>query len=112
MPAIGDEDIRRLDIAVNNAFCVSGIQCVSNLNRQTEQNFCLHRLSADALFQRFAIQKLHGDECFARYARQFHKSCRCSDDSARRRLGFALETAQGLRVFGHSSGRNLRATNR
>ena len=35
MPALGDEDVRRLDVAMDDAFGVSGIQRIGNLDRQT-----------------------------------------------------------------------------
>ena len=36
--AIGNEDIRRLDIAVNDAFRVRGIQRIGNLDRQVDSS--------------------------------------------------------------------------
>ena len=65
MASLGDENICRFDVAVNDALCVSGIQSVRNLNRQAEQNIRLQRFSADTMLQRRAVQKLHGDECLA-----------------------------------------------
>ena len=38
MAALGDKNVRRLDIAVNDSFGVGGIQRVGNLNGQSEQN--------------------------------------------------------------------------
>ncbi len=61
--ALGDEDVRGLDVAVDDAFGMRGVECIGNLNRQTEQNIVLERFSGDAMLQRHAVQKLHGDEC-------------------------------------------------
>src|SRR5271157_1110959 len=41
---------------------MSGVECVGNLDRQTEQNICLDGLSGDAILQRHALQKLHDNE--------------------------------------------------
>ena len=48
MPPISDKNIGRLDVPVNDAFRVSGVQSIGNLNSQSEQNFRLDGLSADA----------------------------------------------------------------
>jgi len=41
VPAFGDKDIRRLDIAVNDSLRMRGIQPVGNLNRKGEHAFVL-----------------------------------------------------------------------
>ena len=43
VPALGDEDVGGLDVAVDDAFAVRGVQRVGNLDRQTEQNVGLQR---------------------------------------------------------------------
>ena len=40
-PALGDEDVRRLDVAVHDAFGMRCIECVGYLDCQTEQHICL-----------------------------------------------------------------------
>ena len=62
MPALGDKDVARLDVAVNDPFGMRGIQCIGNLNSQSEQDFGLDGPSRDAMLQGHAVQKLHGDE--------------------------------------------------
>jgi hypothetical protein len=57
--ALGDEDVRRLDVAMNDSFGMSGVERVGNLNRQIEQNIGLDGFSGDAMLQRHAVQKLH-----------------------------------------------------
>jgi hypothetical protein len=63
--ALGHKDVRRLDVAVNNAFCVCGVKCIGNLNRERHHDFCVHRLSCNPVLQRQPVEKLHGDERFA-----------------------------------------------
>ncbi len=59
---LGDEDIPRLDVAMNNAFAVGSIQPVGNLNRQTQQRVGIQGPSRDAMHQGHAVQKFHDDE--------------------------------------------------
>ena len=62
MAALGDEDVGRLDVAVDDAFCVSCVERVGNLDGQGENSLGFHRRPVDAMLQRHAVQKLHGDE--------------------------------------------------
>jgi len=59
--ACGNEDVRRLDVAMNDTFGVGGVERVSDVNRQTEQNIGVEGLSGDAIFQCHPVQKLHND---------------------------------------------------
>ena len=43
MTAIGNEDVRRFDIAMDDAFAVRGVERVGHLNREREQPLLLHR---------------------------------------------------------------------
>ena len=43
MPALGDEDVRGLDVAMNDAFGVRGIQRVGNLDGQVESSVSISR---------------------------------------------------------------------
>ncbi len=83
---LGHENIGGLDVAVNDALRVRGIQCVRDLDRQTQQNIGFNGFSGDAMLQRHAIQKLHGDEWAAHLARRFHGWCRCWDGSGQKQL--------------------------
>ena len=62
LPARGDEDIRRLDVAVDDPLRVGRIQAICNLNRQVQQLIRLKRLAFDAVFKGLSFQQLHGDE--------------------------------------------------
>jgi len=63
--AFGDEDVRRLDVAVNNAFRVGRIERVGDFNRQVHQRVIVHRTGADGMLEREAVQELHRDEGMA-----------------------------------------------
>ncbi len=47
MPAIADDDIRRLDVGMHDASDVRGVQRPGNLDAQFEQEFERNRLSVD-----------------------------------------------------------------
>ncbi len=65
MSSLSNKDIRRLDIAVNDAFAVRRVQRVRNLDRPRQRSFEIQRPSRNAVLQRDAIKKFHGDECLA-----------------------------------------------
>ena len=62
MSTLGDEDVRRFHVPVDDALAVSGIECISNLNGQREQRLQFHRSLANHVLQRHAIHVLHGDK--------------------------------------------------
>jgi hypothetical protein len=59
------EDIRGLDVAVNDTFRVRGVQSIGHVNRDGQQTFKLHRTASDDVFQSLAVEIFHGDEGFA-----------------------------------------------
>ena len=62
VPALGDKDVGRFDVAVDNALRMRGVQSLGNLRRKRKQGFVIQRLSRNQRLQRHAIQKLHGNE--------------------------------------------------
>src|ERR1700691_520120 len=62
MSAVADKNIRRFDVAMNDAPCVGRVERVGDLNGQWEQNIYFQRTAGDAMFQSQAINELHGDE--------------------------------------------------
>ena len=56
VPALGHKNIRRLDVAVNDALRVRRVQPIRNLNAQIEQRLQIHRPPADPMLQRHAVQ--------------------------------------------------------
>src|SRR5437868_6948314 len=62
MPAISDEDVCRLDIAVHDAFRVGGIERVRNIDRERHQQIEVERTVADQVFESLPLEILHGDE--------------------------------------------------
>ena len=56
------ENIRRLDVAMNDAFGVCHVQGIGNFDGEIEQQFEFQRSASDAVFQCRAFQKFHHDE--------------------------------------------------
>src|ERR1039458_7775993 len=104
MATPGNEDVGGLDVAVDNAFCMCGVEPVCNLNGESKEQFGFQWPTANAMLQGQPVQKLHGDERFAVLVVNFVDGadvwmieCRCC-------LGFALKAAECLRVFGYVIG--------
>ena len=60
--APGHKIIGRLDVAVDDAFCMSGVESVCNFAGDLEDALQIHRAAVDEMFQRVAIEKFHGDK--------------------------------------------------
>ena len=58
----GDEDIRRLDVAMSDALRMSRVEPVGGLDSDFEQRVCLYRVALDEVVERLAFQHLHGNE--------------------------------------------------
>src|SRR6202167_930274 len=59
MPAFGHEDVRGLDVPVDNTSAVSSIERIRNLNSQQQYLIDRHRLAANSMLQSHPLQKLH-----------------------------------------------------
>src|SRR5580658_7222870 len=62
MTTLGDKDVRRLDVAVDDSFSMRGIEGIGNLDGKRENQFRFQRMPADAVLQRHAVEILHDDE--------------------------------------------------
>ncbi len=95
------KDIGRLDVAVDDACGVGSIQSIGDLNRQTEQNIRLNRLSRDALLQSDAVQEFHDDISAAVLFADIVNGADVGMVECRRRLGLAPKAFKCLRVACH-----------
>jgi len=94
----GDKNIGGLDIAVDDAFGMRGVERIGNLNRQAEQNIRLDRPSGNAMLQRYPVQKLHGDERLPILLPNVINRADVGMIECGRGLSFTLKTGEGLRV--------------
>src|SRR5208282_6433596 len=60
--ALGDEYVGRLDVAMDDAFRVSGVERVGNFDGEVEEQIELERAAANAVLERRALHVFHGDE--------------------------------------------------
>jgi hypothetical protein len=60
--ALGDENIRRFDVAVDDTLFVCCVERVSHLYAQLQQQIHRQRLAPDTMFERLPFEMLHHDE--------------------------------------------------
>jgi hypothetical protein len=101
MSALGHEDIRRLDVAMNDAFRVRRIERIRDLNGQRQSHIGFHRTPRDPVLQRHPVQKLHGDESLPMLIVNLVDRADIGMVQRGSGLSFPLEAGQGLRIFGN-----------
>jgi hypothetical protein len=89
--ALSDKDIGRLDVPVDDAFCVGCVERVRNLDSQRQDQLGFHRSPIDAMLQSQPIQKFHGNERFAMLVVNFVDGADVGMVQCRGSLCFALE---------------------
>ena len=107
LPAFGDENVRRLDVAVHDFLGVRGIKRIGDFDGQGEQGLGVHGLARDAVLQRDPVEKLHGDEGLAVLLANVVNGADVGMIQGGSGLGLALEAGQGLRVAGDFLGQKL-----
>ena len=59
MPCLRDKDVRWLDVAVNDAFAMGGVERVGDLGAEIEHEVDGQRFSVDAVFEGLAFEIFH-----------------------------------------------------
>lgn len=99
--SVGDENVGGLDIAVNDALRMGGIECIGDLDSQIKSDVIFEWPACNAMSKGLTLQAFHRDEgapCgFVNFVnranvRMVQRGC-C--------FGFALKAAEGLRVTGN-----------
>jgi hypothetical protein len=62
LAALGDKDVRRLDVAMDNFLLMRRIERIGNLDRQFEQVGQFERLAGNPVLQRAPLEQLHREE--------------------------------------------------
>jgi hypothetical protein len=96
--ALGYKQVRRLDVAMHNAFGMRRIERVRHFQAQSQHRFQFHRPRPDAMLQRHPVEKLHGDERLAFFLVNLVDGADIGMVQRGRRLRFALKATQSLRV--------------
>jgi len=94
------QDVRRLDVAMDNAFSVRRVQGVGNLGCQIEQQLNLQWLTQEAMLQRDAIEKLHRDEGAAFFFADVVNRADVGMVQRGCRFGFTAKSLQRLTIMG------------
>ncbi len=102
--ARGDEKIGGLDVAMDDAGGVGGVEAVGNLDAPVEEGFDVERAAGDFVFQSLAIEEFHGDEVAAFEFVNFVDGADVGVIQGGGGLCFALETLESLRVAGEIFG--------
>ena len=110
LAALGDEDVGGLDVAVDDALRVRGVEGVCNLDPEIERDFERERPVVDAVLQRLAVEELHRDERLALGLADVVDRADVRVVERRGRARLALEALERAGSRANSSGRNFRAT--
>ena len=99
----GDEDIGRLDIAMDDSFLVRRFQPRSNLDGNLQPFGCAEAEAAvaDVIAQRLAIQELHDDEGMPFVLVKLMYRADVGMIERRDRMCFALEALAGSGIVAH-----------
>ena len=98
--SLGHEDVRGLDVAVDDALGVGGLERVGDLDGQVEQRFRGQGPALDAVLQGPSLQALEGDELLALALSDVVDGADAGVVEGGRRLGLPPEALEGLRVLG------------
>src|SRR6516165_10520774 len=100
VPALGDEQICGLDVAVNDAFRMRSVKRIGNLDRELQQKIGLKGLTTDAVLERDAFEVLHDDEGLAVLLVDFVNGANVRVVQGGGGSRLALKALQRLRVAG------------
>src|SRR5215470_4635854 len=100
MAALGDENIRRLDVTMDDALGVSRVEGIGYVGRYGKQAFGFERLTANQVAESYAIQEFHRDERAARIFADIVDRADARMIQCRGCLRLAAKTRQRLLIAG------------
>src|SRR5580704_15162036 len=99
--ALGDKNVGRFNVAVDDSFAVGRVERVGDVNAQVQKQFQIQGAARDAVLQRFPVKTFHGDVGLPIFFANFVNG---ADVGMIQRGGgsrFAAETFERLLVFRH-----------
>src|SRR5947207_12122463 len=106
LTSICHEDVRWLDVPVDDTFRMCGVESIGDLNAEIEHRFDFQRLAIDLVPERLPLQQFHGDEGSPINLIDFVNRADVRVVQGGRCLGLTAESLQCLWSFASSSGRN------
>src|SRR5208282_5887606 len=107
LTSIRNEDVRGLDVAMDDAFGVSCIEPIGNLDAQIKHLLDPQRLARDPVSERLTLQQFHGDEGSPIGLIDLVDGANARMVQRGRGFGLALESAESLRVVSQSVRKEL-----
>jgi len=105
--AAGDEKIGGLDVAMDDALGVRGVQRVGDFDADVEQAVHFEGTAVHGVLQRGAVEKFHGDEGFAVFFADIVDGADAGMVQRGGGLRFALEASEGLLVARNFGGKKF-----
>ncbi len=105
--ALRDENVRGLDVAMDDAFGVSGVESVGDFDGKRNELIVGERAAGDQMVERNAIEKFHGDEGLALVLTDVVNGTYVGMVEGRGGLGLAAKTSKGLDIAGEFGGKKL-----
>ncbi len=97
--AFGDEDVSGLDVAVDDAFGVGGVEGVGNFDGECRGAVHLHRAAGDPVLEGLAFETFHGDEGLAVLFADVVDGADVGMIESGGGLGLAAKAGEGLRIL-------------
>jgi hypothetical protein len=94
-----DKDVSGLNVAVDDALGVSGVESVGDFAANVEQNFHVKRTTHDEMLEGLTVEKFQGDERFSIFVANVVDGADAGVIQGGNGLRFPLETFQCLRIF-------------
>src|SRR5579862_9358038 len=107
MASIGNENVRGLDVTVDNSLVMSNVQSIGNFDSHTEQVLKPHRPPPDSMFECLALQILHRDEAPAVMLGNFVNGADVRVVQCRGGTSLAAKTFKCLQVLCELLGKKL-----
>ena len=107
--AFGDEEVGGLDVAVNDAFGMGGIEGVGNFDGEIEEAVQLHGAAGDEMLESLALETFHGDEGLAIFLADIMDGADVGMVESGGGFGFAAKAAEGLGIFSEVVGEKFQS---
>jgi hypothetical protein len=104
---LGHKNVGGLDVAVDDAFGVGGVESFSDLRGDAKEAIEFDWLSGDEMLKGGAVKEFHGDEGAAVFFADVVDGADVGMVEGGRGFGFAAETLEGLAVGGEFFGKKF-----